>query len=302
MATRLPVDPTFYYTLDVDSARGKAARSIPAVPVLLSAASFYRKGFPLPELPAHCTDTAADSGGFVASFKWGGDYRFAMAEYAAWVDAWRPRWAAMPDYCCEDELTSGSAGVVRERQDKTTERAHYFWSTYGPTATAWVPTVQGWEPADYFRHAEALRPLIREMQDAYLSALEWSDDAEDFPERALDRGMAFRVGIGTLCRRASVEQIRTIAAGLADLLPGCDFHLWGTKLGLLRDGRALPEGVVSMDSAAWNGRFGRDVATSNARQAEAGLTQREYGYTVALPAYRAKVEAALSAPKQLALI
>jgi hypothetical protein len=47
---------------------------------------------------------------------------------------------------------------------------------------------------------------------------------------------------------------------------------------------------VSSDSAAWNGRFGKGIEAYR----QSSLTQREYAYKVALPAYLAKVEAALA--------
>jgi hypothetical protein len=113
----------------------------------------------------------------------------------------------------------------------------------------------------------------------------------------------FRVGIGTLCRRASVAMIQQVTRNVARELPGVPLHLWGVKLTALKARVALPEAVVSVDSAAWNGlthsRDRREYETW--RDARMG-TQREFSYRVALPRYLAKVEAALSGPKQLTLL
>lgn len=267
---------TFYATVDSDSIRD----FMPDVPVLLPASSWARKKMKAPKLPAHVTHRAADSGGFVATFKWG-DYRYTPDEYVRWLHTFGPRWAAMMDYCCEDEITSGKPGVVQERQQRTTEMAHHFWQTYKHVPWAWVPTIQGWQPADYRRHARELKPLIDEMADYYGPG---SD--------------AWRVGIGTLCRRASVPMIRQVASIVAEELPGMPLHLWGIKLGALQSRIALPEAVVSVDSAAWSALLykGREAYH------ESGLKQREYIYRIALPRYIAQVEAALSEPKQLTML
>src|SRR5579864_3274516 len=43
------------------------------------------------------------------------------------------------------------------------------------------------------------------------------------------------------------------------ILPGFPLHLWGVKLTLLQHSKSLPASVVSIDSAAWNGRFGTGI-------------------------------------------
>ena len=265
---------TFYATLDSDSIRPY----IPAVPVMLPASSWARHGLRPPKLPAHVTDTAADCGGFVATFKWG-DYQYTPAQYVDWLQSWHPTWAAMMDYCCEDEITSGNAGIVQQRQERTTALARSFWAYESDRSWVWVPTIQGWHVEDYQRHARALRPLVLDMWHAYT---------------ARGQGDVFRVGIGTLCRRASTAQIRAIVRAVAAELPGVGFHLWGIKLGALSDRVALPPAVVSVDSAAWNGCFG----TGRERARASGKSLRRYYYEVALPEYQAKVTRALRAPKQ----
>src|SRR5580765_775990 len=73
---------------------------------------------------------AADCGGFVATKKWGGKYLYTPEQYVQWLKTWGPDWAATMDFCCENEITSGRPGVVRERQAQTTEMAYHFWNTY----------------------------------------------------------------------------------------------------------------------------------------------------------------------------
>lgn len=265
---------TFYATIDSDSVRSY----MPDVPYLLPASSWSRKKMAAPKLPPQLSHTAADCGGFVATFKWG-DYRYTPEVYEAWLHTFNPHWAATMDYCCEPEVM-GKLGVVRERQQKTTTMAHLFWKQFRRSPWCWVPTVQGWDLEDYQRHARELRPLIEEMADYYGS------------------GSEFRVGIGTLCRRADVTMIRAVVNAVAAELPGVGLHLWGVKLSILQAKQPLPDTVISVDSAAWNGFFGTDH-----QEWQAGtLSKRQHSYQVALPRYIARVEKALATPKQHTLM
>jgi hypothetical protein len=269
-------DFTFYATLDADSIRPY----IPDVPVLLPASSFARHALKVPNLPPRESEVAVDSGGYVATMRWG-DYRYTPDEYTAFCRGVGPSWAAMMDYCCEPEVAGGE-GVVLSRQDRTTEMAWRFWLTYRDEPWVWVPTVQGWEVEDYRRHARDLQPLVRAMQAHY------------------GEGSAFRVGIGTLCRRASEGMIRDVVAAVRDVLPGVGLHLWGVKLGLLKSAGGTPPGVVSVDSAAWNGLIKSDKERLGYLQRTG--TQREYAYGVALPDYLGRLADALASPRTLPML
>ena len=153
--------------------------------------------------------------------------------------------------------------------------AYHFWENYKSMPWVWVPTVQGWTVADYERHATEMRPLIREMQSQYGNS-------------------AFRVGIGTLCHRASSEMIQDVVLAVSAILPGVPLHLWGVKLGLAQSAIAVPEQVISVDSGAWNGMWGHGRNLWKGT----GMSQRQWCFAVALPAYEAKVQAALSGTKQ----
>ena len=178
------------------------------------------------------------------------------------------------DYCCEDEITSGNDGIVRERQQRTSEMAYRFWRDYHDVPWSWCATVQGWHVEDYIRHARELKPLIWEMK------------ANGHPD--------FRVGIGTLCRRASAKMVQQVVQAVAEYLPGVPLHLWGVKLLVLQSAYALSN-VISVDSAAWEGLMfsGRTEWES----VMGTMTQKEYAHKIALPRYQRKVEAALALPK-----
>lgn len=282
---------TFYATVDAQSCRAYMPSN---VDYLLPASSYARFKFRKPNLPAHVTRWAADCGGYVAT-KINGDYTYNVASYVGWLGSadCPPRWAAMMDYCSEEEITGLNDGVIAQRQRWTTEYARYTVQQYGHAPWAWVPTVQGWDVESYVRHARQLAPLVRQLQSIYFHRVEQLWDAYDGDGEpdglalAQDNLDAFRVGIGTLCRRTTTAQIHEIVAAVAGELPGVGLHLWGVKLKAL--GRGLPRQVVSVDSAAWNGRFKSDLELSKG----SGLTQREYGFKVALPRYLAKVDAAL---------
>jgi len=255
----------FYATFDVDS----LCSYIPeGIPVLLPASSWARKGLKPPHVPAHVQKRGADSGGFVASRIWG-DYRYSLEQYVNWLLSWRPAWAATMDYCCEPEL----AVVTREWQAHTTENARQAWEHFRHLRFAWVPTIQGWLPEDYRRHAYELKPLIKDMQASYANNPDW------------------RVGVGTLCRRNDATMVQTILKAIREVLPGIPLHLWGIKLDALRSIDLTQ--VVSTDSAAWHGQF-RAAREVIGQQAKArGISKRRYVIEVNLPRYLTKVHAAV---------
>lgn len=263
---------TFYATISSNEIR----TYMPSVPVLLPASSWARRNMSVPKLPPHITERAADSGGFVATLIWG-DYRYTPEEYVAWLKTFSPSWAATMDYCCEPEIAANKE-IIKQRQERTTEMAYRFWRKFRSAPWAWVPTVQGWNINDYQRHASELKPLILEMQKFYQS----------------NNMQQFRVGIGTLCRRVKSDVIHEIVSAVAAELPDIPLHLWGVKLGLLKRNIALPRQVSSIDSAAWNGFFGK--AHNEVRAS--GLTKQQFAYTVALPRYMRKLNIAMSKPKQ----
>jgi hypothetical protein len=277
---------TFYATIGIDELKPHCIPAGMDVPIMLPASSYARGGLKPPRLPSSFTNRAADCGGFVATFRWGGQYRYTPEQYVTWLHTWNPQWGATMDFCCEDEITGGKPGIVRERQQKTSDMAHLFWFRYRDVQWAWVPTIQGWEIDDYRRHAQEMKPLIDEMHTFY--------GADSF----------FRVGIGTLCRRASSEMIRQVALAVAQELGDVPLHLWGIKLGAMKSPLALPEQVASVDSAAfWFHDGGWQVAREKMHVwAQAtGKTHRHYLYEVALPSYQAKIDEALSVPKQAML-
>lgn len=274
----------FYATVDADNMRPQWMPS--DVAYLLPASSFWRRGFPRPRLPQG-VEVAADCGGFVATRRWG-SYRFTLDDYYLWLKKIPGlRWAAIFDQCCEPGIADSPA-AIRSRQVWTRARAEEFIDAWPDVTWAWVPTLQGWSVEDYVQAADDMRPLIDELLDLYvhLANDEDADYSDEGPNPWADLSAAFRVGIGTLCARASVADIVEIVNAVRERLPYVSLHLWGVKLAALRDWPGRPPAqVVSVDSAAWNGRFGSDIARLDSDRRRLYMSQRQYGYTVQLPTY-----------------
>lgn len=256
---------------------------------LFPASSWFNQDtgeFRKPNLPA-LDHFAIDCGGFVAARKWGGAYRYTATQYINWIYQFQtfPQWAAIQDYCCEDEITTGNSGVVRQRQQMTTHKIEKFYRDYRHLPWCWIPTVQGWRVEEYINHAIEIKPLVEQWQKFYA---------------ARGQSALFRVGIGTLCARPFTADIQAIVCAVADILPDVSFHLWGVKLQVLKSKVQLPR-ITSVDSAAWNGLFGKDRHKAREIYQALNITKRAYEFDIALPQYMGKVQHALQQPKQMTL-
>jgi hypothetical protein len=274
---------------------------------MLTATSFWRLGQKRARLraaqailrtntiPEHVPEIAVDAGGFVAALRYECSYPFSWQAYTAWI-AHLPRvsWAALPDHPCEPQL-AGNRDAVRARQVATTNASLEFVMFRRHVSWAWVPTIQGRNVDEYVWHARYWRYELLKLPHG---------DFRDYCQ-GLEHP-SFRVGIGSLCRRQSAADVVRIVSAVADVLEplGMRFHLWGVKLDAIAALRTagLSGVIASLDSAAWNGRFGDRI---NA-QRSSGMTQRQYSWQIAWPAYYTKITTALSAPatdaRQLQLI
>jgi hypothetical protein len=275
--------PLFHYTIS----RKELCADMPSVPFLLSAASFVSqnsrgdRGLRPPRYLPDNPWRGADCGGFTATRRWKGQYHFTPAQYIQWLYSWRPRWAATMDLVCLSE-TGGDPGpeCVRSRQDWTTEMAWRFWLHYRDVPWCWVPTISGYTTAQFEQHAHDLVGLIRQMR-AYYSDPGWWEDEESEAQY----GSAFRVGAGSLAGRADPTFIFEVITRIQTII-GRDvpLHLWGIKLKTLQSGIAFP-GVISCDSGAWNGLFGRE----HKKRRESRMSVVAYSWQVQQPAYALKI-------------
>jgi hypothetical protein len=90
-----------------------------------------------------------------------------------------------------------------------------------------------------------------------------------------------------------LDIIQRISAILGEDIP---LHCWGVKLATLKAGVSLPS-VISSDSGAWNGLFGKE----HERRRASDLSVVDYSWQVSQPAYERKVTAAQAKPQQYPL-
>jgi hypothetical protein len=311
-ATALP-DVEFYATITPDQVKPYMAPTT----LMVTATGYWRTGakgdaIPPVVLPADLladvrTTIAADSGGFEAAYRYG-KYPFSFEAYVRWLSTIpNLTWAALPDLPVEKQLARTYENV-RQRQELTLAYARDFWAEYTENDEirqvpwTWVPTIQGRTVDDYVWMAEELAPLLLEQMSEYaFNAYGWDRYDSMFNDTDAERAALFakaerhdrywRVGIGSLCKRKSMRQVVDIVGALVQRLPECKFHLWGVALGAMDALRVagLLGSIASFDTGAFNQRW---YAGQHAHKA-VGMTQREYTWKVAWPAYRAKVDAAL---------
>jgi hypothetical protein len=187
-----------------------------------------RRGLPVARGP-----WALDSGGFTELSMHGRwvtsqeEYVQAVARYQAEIG--RLEWAAPQDWMCEPWIIEKTGLSVREHQERTV-RSFLELRDRGP----FIPVLQGWSLGDY-----------HECVGVY------EDAGVDLTAEPL-------VGVGSVCRRQSEEEIGRIMASLA----GLRLHGFGVKkAGLVRYGRFL----VSADSMAWSYAARRDFPLPGCR-------------------------------------
>lgn len=165
------------------------------------------------------TSVFLDSGAFGAA-KYDGGFTYTPDEYLELVHYTRPElWASM-DYPCEPSVRNGQ--TIEERLRLTVDNAAILAKSGIP---GFIPVIQGWEPSDYLACIDMMEAagLVRTV-----------------------------MGIGTLCRRGSQQQIVNIVRHLSSRLPATKFHAFGVKISTLKcnHGEALNY-LESIDTAAW---------------------------------------------------
>jgi hypothetical protein len=176
---------------------------------------------------------ALDSGGFTELTRHGGwDHGPTPAEYVARVRRYRDEighlaWAAPQDWMCEPHLTAATGLSVAEHQHRTI--TNYLRLRELAPELPFIPVVQGWRVDDY-----------RRCVDLYARA-------------GVDLAAADLVGVGSVCRRQSTDQVGHILTALHQ--HGVRrLHGFGVKtLGLARYHHLL----TSADSMAWSAQARR---------------------------------------------
>lgn len=179
-----------------------------------------------PKLPED-REIYEDSGGYTALTQHGG-YPFTPRQYLdlrrRQRDAWGPalKWGAGMDWMCEPEARHRTCLTVAEHQ---------------------LRTVQNWE--ELCSLAAGTDHIIPVVTGYHLH--EYADCVELYEKRGHDLRREPIVGVGTLCRRQSTNEVEQIVSMLHD--HGLKLHAFGVSTpGLLRIWRY----VVSTDSTAWS--------------------------------------------------
>lgn len=272
-----------YATID----RECAATCPPGIAVMAPISAWWWRDINLRRsvhLPYPDIEVAIDVGSFnfAQRFADGFPYGVTPESIVSWCERFKPapRWVVLPDWPCEG-LDEHQVAVAQQR---TLDSHLFMLERYPDVPWTWVPVIQGLRLTEYARMTVAMAELVYTLRDYYA--------ARGSPD--------FRVGIGSICRRGQTATIREIVDLVAAMLPGIPLHLFGVKLDVLRLDEPLPPEVLdagSLDTGAWNRRFGSDIPGFNQGMRASGLTQRQYAWQVAYPGYRDAVIAAVTRPR-----
>lgn len=186
-------------------------------------------------------DWALDSGGFteISTFgRWetsAASYIESVRRYMA--DIGRLDWIAPQDWMCEPPMLVKTGLTIEEHQRRTID-SFLELTTLAPEVPV-IPVLQGWELGDYVR--------CREM---------YAEAGVDLSGRT--------VGLGSVCRRQSTDQIGLIVTELSDLA----LHGFGVKtLGVQKYGHLLS----SSDSLSWSARARRAAPLPGCSHGKLGI-------------------------------
>jgi len=191
-------------------------------PVFLSASILRKRKSPFPRSRV---PVAIDSGGFTEVALHGG-WKTTAADYVELVrrasrELGTVAWAAIQDWMCEDVALKATGLRIEDHQRLTIDS--YLELVGLAPEVRWLPVVQGQAIADYLRHVD------------------------DYARAGVDLSAHQLIGLGSVCRRQSTDEIRTIVGELAGR--GLRLHGFGVKaLGLAAVGDLLR----SADSLAWS--------------------------------------------------
>lgn len=192
------------------------------VPLFISHITLRRRVTPFPRAT---TDWALDSGGFSEldrHHRWvttPQEYVAAVRRYSDQLG--RLQWASPQDWMCEPHMLAKTGLTVEEHQRRTVEN-FLILKDLAPDLP-FIPVLQGWDLEDY-----------RRCLDMYAEA---GVDLASFPT----------VGVGSVCRRQSTNEIGEIMGMLRDC--GLNLHGFGVKA----DGLKLYQHHLrSADSMAWS--------------------------------------------------
>jgi hypothetical protein len=220
-------------------------------------------------VPRALAPWALASGGFTDLTLHGGwqtsprEYAEAVTRYAEHVG--RLVWASPQDWMCEPAILERTGLSVDAHQARTVDN-YCTLVALAPTL-AFIQVVQGWDLASY------LRCVGR------------------YAASGVDLAAAPLVGLGSVCRRQATGEIGAIATELARA--GLRLHGFGVKQ---RGLAAYADQLASADSLAWSYAARRRPPLPGCHRHRSCANCLRYAL-----AWRARVVAALEAPRQLRL-
>jgi hypothetical protein len=169
---------------------------------------------------------AIDSGGF-SQLSLHGKWTITAEEYVENLNRFveeldlKLDWAAQQDWMVEPFMLKKTGLTIKKHQEKTVK--NYFEILDNDPLVEIIPVLQGWELEDYYSHFDL------------------------FEEQGVELRKLKTVGVGSVCRRQSNDEINNIMQSLAN--KGINIHGFGVKTnGLKKYSNAL----CSSDSMAWS--------------------------------------------------
>ena len=182
-------------------------------------------------------EIAIDSGGF-SELNLFGEWKTTPEEYVSELKRLKdlglnPSWVAPQDWMVEDFMLEKTGLSINEHQKRTVQNLIKLRSL--TEEFHFIPVLQGQTIEDYFAHFEMY-------------------EAQNFDLRS-----EMVVGVGSVCRRQSTDEIGKIMKALSS--KGLNLHGFGVKKGGIKK---YGDHLVSSDSLAWsyNARYSKKRCSS----------------------------------------
>jgi len=170
-------------------------------------------------------DWIMDSGAF-SEININGRYTFTPEEYLRYVEMHQPSLFFNMDYMCEPFVLERTGLTVKEHQARTIDNQIKIMDLLDKydIRGEFAGCIQGWQIEDYLTHID------------------------DLKKNGL---ITRRMGVGSVCRRNSKNQILEVLRAIKNELPAVKLHGFGVKTDILKE-PVVYECLDSCDSMAWS--------------------------------------------------
>ncbi len=176
-------------------------------------------------MPFRGLDWILDSGGF-SEININGKYSFTVNEYLRLVELHQPRMFFNMDYVCESNALNKTGLTIKQHQEKTTNNQIKIMDIYNKfnIKGQFAGCIQGFEIEEYLSHIDSLK----------------------------EHGLITPImGIGSICRRNSINQILNIIKAIKKEVPKTKLHGFGIKTQILNMPSVYND-LYSCDSMSWS--------------------------------------------------